>query len=47
MVFLQLSHNENLIRDGGKGLQAHTRLVQLVNVVQNRPKFKKLFKCET
>ncbi len=47
MVFLQLSHNENLIRDGGKGLRAQTRLVQLVNVVQNRPKNEKLFNSET
>jgi len=46
LVLFQLLHDENLIQDGRKGLQGYSRLIQLVNAVQNRPNIKKFFNSD-
>jgi hypothetical protein len=46
LVLYQISHEENLVQDGRKGLQGYERLVKLVDAIEARPNIRKFLDSE-
>jgi len=45
-VIYQVAHDEELTRDGRKGLKDYPRIVQLVDAMERRPNVKKYLESE-